>query len=178
MNIISFDRAYSLYPFSTFEDRLGLITKIWYGMDKTIDKYEERGWHFTLPPSVVHSSPRNWRYEQLRKYHRESESLPAVLSPRPRWTADQYSWVIKLSLDGLEIPAGLAGDPCYVSTWSLGRQPYARKQLKLKAGDISHSFTLVRVPGFLNAYVTTDQRTQIIMSHCQSLQEHLPGGVS
>ena len=169
MNIIAYDRAYSLYPFAAFEHRLGVITKTFVNMEKSITKYEKRGWEFILPHQFTH------RWEHHLHLRNKRKARLATFAEQSRWIADQRSWVIKLSLDGLTIPSGMLGDPCYVSTWNFehnrGSEPVFPNERRP-----SHSFTIIKSPGFANAYITTDQRILKMMEHVRytALREGLP----
>ena len=117
LNVISWDRAYSLYPRATFEDHKSLYLRPDYTEDETepliIAKYEERGWDFDTGRST------------LEKHDRAFSSVA-------RWIGDSLSWVIKLDLAGVMPPPPandfsppLSRDPCcFTSWWMTPQHPY------------------------------------------------------
>ncbi|KAI0083367.1 hypothetical protein BDY19DRAFT_900417 [Irpex rosettiformis] len=111
INVISWDRAYSLYPRATFEHRKSvLLRQRHHNFDDVIQKYTNRGFGFVFTLD-----------------HDDLKSDPAFASS-PRWIGDGHSWVIDLPTEGVTLPQplsplskSLTRDPCYLSTWRLAR---------------------------------------------------------
>ncbi|EPQ54924.1 hypothetical protein GLOTRDRAFT_25227, partial [Gloeophyllum trabeum ATCC 11539] len=80
MNVISFEKAYSLYPRATFEERRSLIIPC-SGPSQTpaLEKYDARGWH------ILPGTPES---EQLDDH--------SAFCSIERWIGDKYTWVIDL----------------------------------------------------------------------------------
>jgi hypothetical protein len=108
MNVISYNRAYSLYPRATFDERETLLTPrnpehrdIRF---HAIQKYKDRGWRVMQQPSL------------------RNEPLYAFGS---RWIDDRYSWVIGLPPLSINAPPPtplsrpLPQDPVAVTNWAL-----------------------------------------------------------
>ncbi|KAI0083368.1 hypothetical protein BDY19DRAFT_910652 [Irpex rosettiformis] len=107
LNVISWDRAYSLYPRATFEHRKSvlLLEERSYLTD-IIEKYSNRGFEFvhTLDLPTLKSDP--------------------ALDSTPRWIGDGHSWILDLPTNGITLPPPisplskpLTRDPCYLTTW-------------------------------------------------------------
>ena len=134
MNVIAWDRAYSLYPRATFEKRHSLYLRA--DVDtEVIDKYKERGWEM-LVPAMDHS----WD--------------PALFKlSDPRWIGDGRSWVLRLPTEGVTPPPPanerslpMTRDPCAATAWCL-------------VHDINHNvvspvFTVVKWKNLEYKYVT------------------------
>ena len=88
MNVITFDTAYSLYPYATFESRSSLVlTKDTSDRTKSaLEKYASRG--FRMLESKILAET-------------EKHDPTAFVIDLQRWVADGHSWVIPLSTDGL-----------------------------------------------------------------------------
>ncbi|KAI0684139.1 hypothetical protein BC835DRAFT_1293861 [Cytidiella melzeri] len=108
MNVISWDRAYCLYPRATLEDRTSLLVRR-YGVliRNIVTKYTARGWAF------IYSCPASRRKD-------------LALTFVPRWIGDGRSWVIKLPTEGVTAPPSfnsisrpLTRDPCCLTSWRL-----------------------------------------------------------
>lgn len=115
--MISWDRAYSLYPRATLEDHTGLYLRPDTHEDhkkEIIAKYEKRGWTFCMSRG------------DLEKHDR-------AFTNAIRWIGDSESWIIKLDLDGVTPPPPvndfsrpLTRDPCcFTSWWLKANSPYA-----------------------------------------------------
>ena len=109
MNIISWDRAYCLYPHATLETpRVSfLLDSRFQHAQENLDKYAARGWRLVdpsdLPDGALRCSP------DIR-----------------RCIGDGHSWVIKLDLERLSLPPAVnaltrpfSRDPCCVTSWVL-----------------------------------------------------------
>ncbi|KAI0087717.1 hypothetical protein BDY19DRAFT_892207 [Irpex rosettiformis] len=108
-NVISWDRAYSLYPRATFEDHRGLWLRPDYADDEgetdIIKKYRLRGWKF------------EWERGAL-------DGDDPAFGDAARWIGDTQSWVIKLDTHGVtrpppvnEFSQPLTRDPCCMTSW-------------------------------------------------------------
>ena len=115
LNVISWDRAYSLYPRATFEDRTDLFLRPGYYdreepvLDRILDKYENLGWQLC-------GEPRGW--------YRSQYDLAFI--GVARWIGDSHSWVIELDVDGVTLPPPvnefsqpMTRDPCCLTSWWL-----------------------------------------------------------
>ncbi|KAI0337050.1 hypothetical protein BDW22DRAFT_1364556 [Trametopsis cervina] len=176
MNVISFDRAYSLYPYATFERRLGLHTPTCVGLSEEkpafVQKYRLRGWEMTNGSSELHS----WHGLDQPPPH---YSLPSSFRSQPRWIADRHSWVIRLPLDGVRVPAGKLGDPCYVTFWQLASlcNVNAWDQCSPAFCQISVGVEVYQHPEFAHKYAVADEKILIILSHVRSLARQLQVGL-
>ena len=124
MNLISFDRAYCLYPHATLELRAGLVCVS--SPDAAHQsKYTARGWTFATDGQSLHDTRtciRSWS---------AARDISRAFTSRPRWIADRLSWVLRLPLDGVAVPPGKTCDPCYASMWQLSGR-CARMQTKVR----------------------------------------------
>ncbi|CAL1699941.1 unnamed protein product [Somion occarium] len=115
MNVISFDRAYCLYPLATLEQRRSLVctSRNDEVAQRVFEKYSERGWKivksFYVPPAY---------------YCIEDPAF----SLGPRWIDDGYTWSIPLkhSFDQCITPVNppstpLTRDPVSASSWDIKR---------------------------------------------------------
>ncbi|TFY78027.1 hypothetical protein EWM64_g5985 [Hericium alpestre] len=102
MNFISYDRAYSLFPWATFEERRSLMhTRNPERLAIAREKYIPRGW------DVIRS---------LSDEERSDASSPFWQGYR---IIDRSSWIIPLNMDGVESPGyGLSRDPVFLTTWN------------------------------------------------------------
>ena len=107
LNVISWDRAYSLYPRCTFEHRKAIIFRhSSHKFGEVLQKYSDRGFEFTTTRANTHLS-----------------HDPAIAS-QSRWIGDKHSWVFELPTEGVTLPPPvtelsrpLTRDPCYLATW-------------------------------------------------------------
>jgi hypothetical protein len=112
MNIISFEKAYSLYPWTTFEERRSLINvPVSPHYDQAFEKYSARGWKMIRDPSPTTSIPREFRIKS-------------------RWIDDRYTWVIPLDLEGVQLSPPLnphslqrRPDPVSITNWQMRIDP-------------------------------------------------------
>ncbi|KZT22872.1 hypothetical protein NEOLEDRAFT_1070661 [Neolentinus lepideus HHB14362 ss-1] len=112
MNVISFEKAYSLYPTATFEQRRSLIlASDGPSQEPAQQKYRERGW--TLLAGI--SSQERWDGRR-------------AMSTTPRWIEDRFAWVIPLDLTNVVQPqeehllkgmSALVNDPVVMTSWKL-----------------------------------------------------------
>lgn len=187
MNLISYDRAYSLYPIATFECRIGLLTKDWPRIWEVKEKYAKRGWDLdkVVDDGMSHIPGCMSAAVRAKCQSYLTESRPAAFSAQPRWIADRHSWNLKLGLDGVVVPAGMLGDPCYASSWQLRSSCAGWKEVSrarfLRFGrecTPEMSFTVVTKKEFANEYVTMGGRIKDIMYHvarlARQLQSDLP----
>ncbi|KZT06562.1 uncharacterized protein LAESUDRAFT_700451 [Laetiporus sulphureus 93-53] len=110
MNVISYEKAYSLYPRATFKERRSLVCATdGPKQEPAIEKYSARGW------------------QMLRKLSRkERRSTNCSFRGGSRWIADHDSWVIELDLAGVDLSPALSSaslplvcDPVAVTNWTL-----------------------------------------------------------
>ncbi|KAI0941065.1 hypothetical protein AcV7_002714 [Taiwanofungus camphoratus] len=110
MNVISFDKAFCLYPRATLEERRALVCgREGLRQESAIAKYAARGWQMVdeLPLEDRGNDNRSFRFG-------------------PRWIKDGDSWVIPLNLDDVVGPppftarsTPLSEDPVISTTWKL-----------------------------------------------------------
>ncbi|KAH9948728.1 hypothetical protein B0H21DRAFT_210856 [Amylocystis lapponica] len=110
MNIISYEKAYALYPRATFEGRRALVCATdGPRQEPAIEKYGTRGWEMVreLPEVERNAHNRDFRFG-------------------PRWISDSESWVIALDMAGVVPPPPpnafsppLSQDPVGAATWKL-----------------------------------------------------------
>ncbi|KAI0715462.1 hypothetical protein C8T65DRAFT_144725 [Cerioporus squamosus] len=116
MNVISFEKAYCLFPRATLEARLSLLSSSCAGRSvrrqASVAKYVARGFTITerIPP------------QDLR--------LPYLFPLGWRWIDDSTSWVIPLNTDGVTPPPPinhvtprLLHDPVVVCNWEMRYTP-------------------------------------------------------
>ena len=103
MNVISFEKAYSLFPRGTLEERRSLICATdGPGQTKAIEKYEQRGW------TMVYAL----------------DDSDMAFSLGPRWISDDSAWTISLNTTDVINPyAPLPIDPVVGSNWEVARHP-------------------------------------------------------
>lgn len=116
MNIISYNKAISLYPRATLEERRALVCQTnGSSPQEALAKYELRGWEIlrALPPPWEHTYDRNGPFRVGR-----------------RWIEDGDSWVIPLDMIGVDLPPAtspgsvpLKEDPVVFTTWELALTP-------------------------------------------------------
>lgn len=110
MNVISFEKAYCLFPRATLEDRRSIVTLRYNPepgvLQNCIEKYEERGWSFENFRDVYQQDPAFYLGD--------------------RWINDSMSWVIPLDTTELQHPppanpysAPLLHDPAAVCNWRI-----------------------------------------------------------
>lgn len=111
MNVIAWDRAYSLYPRATLVDRSTLNTRGEHNEIPYKYDYRERGWACYRSEDFL-GDEYPW-------------FLPAF-STDMRWIGDGQSWTIKLPVDGITPPPAansrslaLSRDPCAGTAWHL-----------------------------------------------------------
>lgn len=139
MNIITYNRAYCLYPRATLEDHISLICTV--RSDKTIRrtfaKYSQRGWTISLcstdlPLSTLHSLCIN----------------------RPRTMTGPFTWTIRLPDPPVstfyinERSAVLRSDPVSAASWTF---------LASDTGFCRMKFELIRSPHLCHVYVRNDE---------------------
>lgn len=108
MNVITFNRAYCLYPRATLEERLSLVCTDRRGdeLEVVFDKYRERGWSML-------SSCTGWTIEPS-------------FTDIPRWIDDGHTWSIPLQYDFSQPitpvnphSASITRDPISITSWTL-----------------------------------------------------------
>jgi hypothetical protein len=114
MNIISWEKAYRLYPKATLEKRRTLLCEYWSTRDRGLMR--DIGASVALKKSVN-------RGFTLDRAHREKTSLDALYSlDTTRWLDDRYSWTITLPRTGMKLPEDSLGyDPVSMSSFKLVR---------------------------------------------------------
>lgn len=172
MNYIAYNRAYSLYPLSTLEHRVGLImadtTTV--AVSNAIEKYTLRGWTFVEDPPTMHAK------QICKKYQGQyTQIFPSSV----RWAADGHSWVISLPLNGVRIPAGLPGDPRYVSSWHLAASCAHAKKYSPDINCLPKmSFKTVKKKVFSNVYVDAGRKIKELMQPIVKKARKDPAGLS
>lgn len=110
INVISFEKAYSLYPKATFDDSRALIIHSdGPSQVPALKKYAERGWKILDGIS------------ESEQFDDRSEFSAIV-----RWIGDRCTWVIDLDMKGIDIPPG-AG--LYCRLWSHSDQQPGRNNV-------------------------------------------------
>ncbi|KAI0751176.1 hypothetical protein C8Q80DRAFT_1119033 [Daedaleopsis nitida] len=133
MNVISYEKAYCLFPQATLEERRTLISSSCRGKGKHrlegLLKYQQRGFRvvYSLPPAEVvpdPSTPLHPTFHRARAYSAESDALAAdptafdltrapsahTTTTKPafrigwRWIDDASSWVLSLPQTGVAPP--------------------------------------------------------------------------
>lgn len=95
MNIVAFDKAYSLYPRSSFHDYKGVVTAHEEGNHEIdIRECEDRGWKV------------------------EKDADPKSFSRASRWVGDKSCWVINLSLEDVQLPETSRRFPLELNGWA------------------------------------------------------------
>lgn len=142
MNVISFEKAYCLFPRATLQNRVTAVSSddpdAFGGRSKLsvcVHKYEERGWTF----------------ESLRKIRR---SDPAFRTHRK--IDDSMSWVIPLSpvQPVGSSPTQLTHDPVAICSWTHGE------------GDVLLYFQVLTLPTLQYAYVLRYKHNQNLLLRC------------
>lgn len=115
MNVISWEKAYCLYPRATLEARCSLIcNRKGCNMAIAMQKYEKRGWHFY----ESHDRDCRWGPSLRSCFHIQHKLL--------RWMGDPFCWT--LELDTTQIPdrlypggnsSPLPHDPVVTTSWKL-----------------------------------------------------------
>lgn len=108
MNIITYEKAYCLFPYATLEERRALIVATdGPGQGPAMEKYRERGWEMLLSLS---SRERNSR----------DPSIPFGF----RFLGDRHTWTLPLDLNGVALPrainsgsSALSHDPAIATSW-------------------------------------------------------------
>ena len=180
LNILSFSHAYSLYPRATLGHRLSLAVIPEEQLKPALrDKYTARGWTFIHTVALPH-----WAvniFKEPEQSTNECDQCPHCKAKRDhrrntaqsfrdgrRWIGDAQSWVLPLSLDGVELPptstgvAPLARDPSFVTTWELEWR-YDRVDGRLLKVEVCD------VPGFSRSYVVSDRRLKRAMQAVREL---------
>lgn len=120
MNVISFETAYSLYPWATFEERRSLVnvsTSIRH--ERAFEKYATRGW------TIVRDIPLAEQINRKQTFRMGS-----------RWIDDASSWVIPLDMEGVELPpvfnpysTPMRNDPVSITNWQMRFDPRGPSKL-------------------------------------------------
>jgi hypothetical protein len=85
MNFISFEKAYALYPYETFENRRSFVCGEGPRREIARQKYVARGWSL------------------LTNVAEEERKVNSALRPGHRWVGDRFCWTYPLSRDGLDL---------------------------------------------------------------------------
>ena len=119
MNVITYNTAYSLYPYATFARRDSLVLSNHSRAQEALMKYATRGWRILANPSplnarLVRSKTGNGLYSLW--FHIDT----------PRWVCDDMSWTIHLDTAGVTFPPllspsseALHWDPVAECGWKL-----------------------------------------------------------
>lgn len=145
MNVISFEKAYSLYPMATFEKRCSLACAREGPIINTAGelarcKYMLRGW------STLRHVPQQ-----------EQDDIHSPFSTCLRSIADRFSWVLPLDTTGVSnenrlthIP-GLSNDPVHATSWQLGYGAGSR--------ELTVVYSILAFPYLRYAYALSRVRT-------------------
>ena len=127
MNIITYNTAFSLYPYATFKNRKALMFDVQTHSTEAFNKYAYRGWTMLPnPPIPSHTS-----------------SLPSLFSiGSQRNLSDKYSWVIQLDVSGIALPHAPS-----VSLPELGWDPVTERGWKLDTHFSCGAEIMVFTPG-------------------------------
>lgn len=114
MNVISYEKAYCLFPRATLEERRSLVVATdGPGQLPALLKYEERGWEMVVSVSSRERTGRN-------------PSFPFG----KRFIDDRYTWTIALDLSGLSLSRRitplspvLTQDPVSATSWTFRYLP-------------------------------------------------------
>ena len=115
MNIITFDKAYCLYPRATLEERISLVCTDRQDevIERVYERYSRRGW------SIIRT------LGELA-----SKTADPALGKTTRWVNDGFSWTISLpplmeqhSVAINSRTTGLSRDPTLVSSWVIRGEP-------------------------------------------------------
>lgn len=113
MNVISYNAAYCLYPYATFEERRTLAMSVATPNEaEALGKYAVRGWR------ILHDV---WAHE-------ENNPQSSFYMFKNRWVEDRKSWIIPLNLTGVVLrppPSATSDtffwDPVIQNSWKLTR---------------------------------------------------------
>ena len=113
MNVITFNRAYCLYPLATLEQGISLAcTRRRSDLESVFNKYHERGWETIRKTKVV----------------QELGLDQSFIMNIPRWLDDEDSWSIPLEYNFPQPispvnphSAALTRDPISATSWVLTR---------------------------------------------------------
>ncbi|KAI0076948.1 hypothetical protein K474DRAFT_1662339 [Panus rudis PR-1116 ss-1] len=117
MNVISYEKAYSLYPWATFEEKRAIVCRSWgIKQEEGIAKYRSRGWEM-----LWYVRARELQSTAARNY----PTHPSFLFGN-RWITDRHVWSIPLDLTGVELPKArselstpMSHDPVDATSWKL-----------------------------------------------------------
>ncbi|KAI0801954.1 hypothetical protein BC629DRAFT_156478 [Irpex lacteus] len=152
LNVIAWDRAYSLYPRATFEDRRALYMRsILSPSGGVIQKYQARGWKFCF---------------SLNQLQQDKAFNVA------RWIGDGHSWVIKLDTEGVTLPppvtpssTPLNKDPCRITSWVIDR--------KLSANAHRPQVSVQRHSALFYTYVSMPQSWTVVLKEIEGTREKI-----
>lgn len=177
MNVISWDRAYCLYPRATFMHRTSLIFKKEMMHETAVlTKYTDRGYTFITKTPVQPPHPQCQHCSHCTEGYHIQTSLAAAFPSDQRWIADTHSWVIRLSTEGVIQPddpstsSNLSQDPCYVTTWQM-----IQKRRGYWRGPRTKFTVYKAVSGFRYQYVSVNKNITKAMTLLHSLYIGLPG---
>lgn len=130
MNLITYDKAYCLYPRATLEERLSLITTDRKGdkIEGVYDRYRQRGW-------TIHKN--------LKKM--TSTTSDPAFRVRWRWVQDGLTWSIALPFQpkkqatpiNMQTEA-LSSDPISITTWAIDAWNLDTQQACMRFRTFSH----------------------------------------
>ncbi|KAI0758171.1 hypothetical protein C8Q74DRAFT_1373203 [Fomes fomentarius] len=131
MNVISYEKAYCLFPQATLEEHRTLLSSSCRGKGKHrmdgLLKYHQRGWEvlYTLPLAEVIPDPASPLYPTFMRV-----STKPSFRMGWRWIDDGSSWVLPLSQTGVSPPPAanastppLTHDPVAVCNWEVRYHP-------------------------------------------------------
>ena len=152
MNIVTYNAAFSLYPYATFNRRESLTLDVTMHPAEARDKYAKRGWTMLENPSSA--------------YTPHASTFPSS-PPYPMWFAvglnrgigDRYSWVMHLDTTGVATPSSSS-----LLASNLGWDPVTTRGWKLGTHFSYSTEIIVQTPG-INLYLSSSPYTPTNFRH-------------
>ena len=146
MNVISYEKAYCLFPYATLEERRALIVPSdGPGQEPAIEKYKERGWKMLLSLSS-----------------RERNASNPSFALGPRFMGDRHTWTIPLDLTGVQPPRALTSRTPALTTDPVAATSWVFKYEHDEGGDVS--FETASSTYLLYKHVLRDEGTLQMVS--------------
>ncbi|TFY80353.1 hypothetical protein EWM64_g3656 [Hericium alpestre] len=186
-NFITHEKAYSLYPKATFEDRRTLLFKpanrLKPATQRAIEKYRQRGW------KILYNAPPHW-YDIGGPKPGPDDPKDSALECTSRWADDGLTWVIPLTKDGVSARIDDATcrcdphaaynlrwvhddphpDPAPVTNWHL------RTRWKRNQRHEQPCYAVVSSPALRDSYVIADRELQdIVKTRFHPLRAYMLG---
>ncbi|KAI0371470.1 hypothetical protein BV20DRAFT_941761, partial [Pilatotrama ljubarskyi] len=166
MNVISYEKAYCLFPWATLEERRSLLSSSCRGRSKRrqegLAKYARRGFTLIsrLYPDDIELDPASAASSSSSRYRSSprTRKKPAFRIGW-RWIDDSASWVLPLPLAGVALPLptnastpALTHDPVAVCNWEVRYPPRPDEQ----RGAVMH-FEVATGKVLRYRYLVTDE---------------------